>query len=339
LPKDRENRASTRKLDAKAAKAAIASPLEPEAENNAARSVAAETIRRQKAIARSKAAKREGKHISKTDRFEASSGDLEQKPHKKLDPKLYASELARLQVELVKLQEWIKARGLKVVCLFEGRDAAGKGGVIKRITETLNPRVCRICALGIPTDREKTQWYFQRYVAQLPAAGEWVLFDRSWYNRAGVEHVMGFCTDEEYREFLTTAPEFERMLIRSGVILIKYWFSVSDDEQERRFQDRINNPTKRWKISPMDVTARSKWVEYSKAKDAMFAATDKPETPWWVVEADDKERARLNCISHLLSLLPYDDTTPEQIVLPTRQVDDGYVRPPIESQRFVPEKY
>jgi len=191
LPKDRENRASTRKLDAKAAKAAIASPLEPEAENNAARSVAAETIRRQKAIARSKAAKREGKHISKTDRFEASSGDLEQKPHKKLDPKLYASELARLQVELVKLQEWIKARGLKVVCLFEGRDAAGKGGVIKRITETLNPRVCRICALGIPTDREKTQWYFQRYVAQLPAAGEWVLFDRSWYNRAGVEHVMG----------------------------------------------------------------------------------------------------------------------------------------------------
>jgi len=339
LPRDPKNQSGALKSDAKAEKSAVAPPPGPEVENAAARFVAAETIRRQKAIASSKAARREGKHISKSDRFDASTGDLEQKPRKKLDPKFYESELARLQVELVKLQEWIKARGLKVVCLFEGRDAAGKGGVIKRITETLNPRICRICALGIPTDREKTQWYFQRYVAQLPAAGEWVLFDRSWYNRAGIEHVMGFCTDEEYKEFLATTPEFERMLLRSGIILIKYWFSVSDDEQERRFQKRINEPTKRWKISPVDVTARSKWVEYSKAKDAMFAATDKPETPWWVVEADEKERARLNCITHLLSLLPYDDTTPEQIVLPARQVDEGYVRPPIDSQRFVPDKY
>ena len=248
MPKEPKNRASTKKLDVKAAKAAVASQPAPEDENAAARFVAAETVKRQKAIARSKAAKREGKHISKADYFDTSTGDLEQKSRKKLDAKLYASELARLQVELVKLQEWIKARGLKVVCLFEGRDAAGKGGVIKRITETLNPRVCRICALGIPTDREKTQWYFQRYVSQLPAGGEWVVFDRSWYNRAGVEHVMGFCSDAEYQEFLATAPEFERMLIRSGIILIKYWFSVSDDEQERRFQDRINEPTKRWKI-------------------------------------------------------------------------------------------
>jgi polyphosphate kinase 2 len=207
------------------------------------------------------------------------------------------------------------------------------------VSESLNPRVCRICALGIPTEREKTQWYFQRYVAQLPAAGEWVLFDRSWYNRAGVEHVMGFCTDDEYEDFLRTAPEFERMLIRSGVILLKYWFSVSDEEQERRFQDRINTPTKRWKISPMDVTARSHWVDYSKAKDAMFAATDTSESPWWVVEANDKMRARLNCISHILKMIPYEDTTPEQITLPPRQVDKGYVRPPLEHQHFVPEKY
>ncbi len=339
MPKDAKDRASARTLKARAAKTAVAPPPAPEKENAAARAAAAETVKRQKAIANSKAAKREGKHISKADEFDRSTGDLEQKPGKKLDLKFYEAELARLQVELVKLQEWIKVGGLKVVCLFEGRDAAGKGGVIKRITETLNPRVCRICALGIPTDREKTQWYFQRYVSQLPAGGEWVLFDRSWYNRAGVEHVMGFCSQEEYVEFLATAPEFERMLIRSGIILLKYWFSVSDDEQERRFQDRIKEPTKRWKISPVDVTARSKWVEYSKAKDAMFAATDRPDTPWWVVEADDKKRARLNCISHLLSLFPYDETTPEQIVLPARQIDDGYVRPPIDSQRFVPEKY
>ncbi len=272
-------------------------------------------------------------------RYDPSTGDLIHGHRDKLSVKDYESELIRLQVELVKLQEWIRIRGLRVVCLFEGRDAAGKGGVIKRITETLNPRVARIVALGVPTERERSQWYFQRYVAQLPAAGEWVLFDRSWYNRAGVEHVMGFCTDEEYRDFLRTAPEFERMLIRSGVILIKYWFSVSDEEQERRFQARIGDPTKRWKISPMDVTSRSHWVDYSRAKDAMFAATDTPDSPWWVVEADDKKRARLNCISHLLGAIPYEDTTPERIVLPPRQVDPGYVRPPLLSQHFVPEAY
>ena len=277
--------------------------------------------------------------VARTEKFRAATGDLVKTRREKLNPKQYGAEMARLQVELVKLQEWIKSRGLKVVCIFEGRDAAGKGGVIKRITETLNPRVCRICALGIPTDREKTQWYFQRYVAQLPAAGEWVLFDRSWYNRAGVEHVMGFCTDEEYADFLRTTPEFERMLIRSGIILIKYWFSVSDAEQERRFQDRINVPTKRWKISPMDVVSRARWVDYSRAKDAMFAATDTHEAPWWVVDADDKDRARLNCISHLLSLIPYEDTTPDQIALPPRQVDKTYVRPPITRQHFVPETY
>ena len=305
----------------------------------AARSEAAAAERRERRVVRSAAERRQAVKIGRADEFDPLTGDLVPKRRERLERKFYYSELARLQVELVKLQEWIKLRGLKVVCLFEGRDAAGKGGVIKRITETLNPRVARICALGIPTEREETQWYFQRYVAQLPAAGEWVLFDRSWYNRAGVEHVMGFCSQEEYEDFLRTAPEFERMLIRSGTILIKYWFSVSDEEQERRFQDRINQPTKRWKISPMDVTARSKWVDYSRAKDAMFAATDTREAPWWVVEANDKERARLNCISHLLMTIPYEDTTPDQIVLPPRQVDKGYVRPPIQSQHFVPEKY
>jgi polyphosphate kinase len=308
-------------------------------ENTAARAEAKKAEQREKKLVRSPAAQAEAVGVARVDKFHAATGDLVQKRREKLNTKQYETELARLQTELVKLQEWVKSRGLKVVCLFEGRDAAGKGGVIKRITETLNPRVCRICALGIPTEREKTQWYFQRYVAQLPAAGEWVLFDRSWYNRAGVEHVMGFCTEEEYADFLRTAPEFERMLIRSGIILVKYWFSVSDEEQERRFQDRINSPTKRWKISPMDVTARSHWVDYSRAKDAMFTATDTHEAPWWVVEADDKERARLNCINHLLSVIPYDDTTPDQIVLPPRQVDKGYVRPPITRQHFVPEKY
>ena len=318
--------------------AADAVPTVPQ-ENAAAEVEAATAVRREKRVVRSRAEARQQRVIAHEDAFDPTTGDRVQKRRKKLEPKYYDSELARLQVELVKLQEWIKVRGLKVVCLFEGRDAAGKGGVIKRITETLNPRVARICALGIPTEREKTQWYFQRYVAQLPAAGEWVLFDRSWYNRAGVEHVMGFCTNEEYADFLKTAPEFERMLIRSGIILIKYWFSVSDVEQERRFQDRMNQPTKRWKISPMDMTARSKWVEYSRAKDAMFAATDTREAPWWVVQADDKERARLNCISHLLQVIPYEDTTPAQVVLPPRQVDAGYIRPPIRSQHFVPEKY
>jgi polyphosphate kinase 2 len=266
-------------------------------------------------------------------------GDYHQQSRKKLDAKFYEAELARLDVELVRLQEWIKARGLKVVVLFEGRDAAGKGGAIKTIAAPLNPRVCRVVALGTPTDREKTQWYFQRYAAQLPAAGEMVLFDRSWYNRAGVEHVMGFCNDEEYREFLRSCPEFERMLIRSGIVLIKYWFSVGDTEQEKRFQDRLADPTKHWKLSPMDVMSRSKWVEYSKAKDAMFAATDIPEAPRWVVEADDKKPARLNTIRHLLSLIPYEDLIEAPIDLPPRQTDDGYVRPAMASQNFVPQDY
>jgi polyphosphate kinase len=257
----------------------------------------------------------------------------------KLSEKEYIAELAKLHVELVKLQEWIKSEGLKVVVLFEGRDAAGKGGVIKRITETLNPRFVRVVALGTPTEKEKTQWYFQRYVSHLPAAGEMVLFDRSWYNRAGVERVMGFCNEEEYREFMRACPEFERMLIRSGVILIKYWFSVSDEEQERRFQARINDPTRRWKLSPMDLESRARWIEYSKAKDEMFAHTDTKQSPWYVVNADDKKKARLNCIHHLLSMIPYKDLTPEPIVLPPRQDHSGYVRPPITDQTFVPEVY
>jgi polyphosphate kinase 2 len=258
---------------------------------------------------------------------------------KKLSKKEYEKELGRLHVELVKMQEWIKFKGQKVVVIFEGRDAAGKGGTIKRITESLNPRYCRVAALGTPTEREKTQWYFQRYVPHLPAAGEMVLFDRSWYNRAGVERVMGFCTEEEYQEFLRSCPEFEKMLIRSGIILIKYWFSVSDEEQERRFQARIDDPTRRWKLSPMDLQSRSKWVEYSRAKDTMFAYTDTKQSPWNVVNADDKKRARLNVITHLLSQIPYDDLTPEPIVLPPRQDDKGYVRPPMADQTFVPEVF
>ena len=253
--------------------------------------------------------------------------------------KVYRQELARLQVELVKLQEWIRARGLKVVVVFEGRDAAGKGGAIKTIMLPLNPRYARVAALPAPTERERSQWYFQRYVAQLPAAGEMVLFDRSWYNRAGVERVMGFCTDDEYEEFKRSCPEFERMLIRSGLIIIKYWFSVSDDEQERRFQARIDDPTKRWKLSPMDLQSRARWVEYSMAKDEMFAHTDIKQAPWHVVNGDDKKRARLNLIHHLLGLIPYEDLTPDPIVLPPRQPDSGYVRPPITDQTFVPEIY
>jgi polyphosphate kinase len=257
----------------------------------------------------------------------------------KLKKKVYEKELRRLQIELVKLQEWVRQKGLKVVVIFEGRDAAGKGGVIKRITESLNPRIVRVVALPAPTERERAQWYFQRYVANLPAGGEIVLFDRSWYNRAGVERVMGFCTEEEYREFLRSCPEFERMLVRSGIILIKYWFSVSDEEQEHRFQARIDDPTKRWKLSPMDTESRSRWVEYSRAKDEMFKFTDIKQAPWWVVNSDDKKRARLNCISHLLSMIPYKDLTPEPISLPPRQDDVGYVRPPMSDQTFVPEKY
>ena len=256
-----------------------------------------------------------------------------------IDTKLYERELAHMQVELIKLQEWIRLKNLEVVVIFEGRDAAGKGGVIKRITESLNPRVCRVVALPTATEREKTQWYFQRYVAYLPAGGEMVLFDRSWYNRAGVERVMGFCTDDEYAEFLRSVPEFERMLVRSGITLIKYWFSVSDKEQERRFQARLNDPTKRWKLSPMDVQSRARWVEYSRAKDEMFAHTDIKQAPWYVVNADNKMCARLNCIRHLLSLIPYEDLTPEPIVLPPRQREDGYVRPPITDQTFVPAAY
>jgi len=256
-----------------------------------------------------------------------------------IDAKAYRKELARLQVELVKLQEWVKATGLKVVILFEGRDAAGKGGAIKTLMLSLNPRYARVVALPAPTERERTQWYFQRYVAYLPAAGEMVFLDRSWYNRAGVERVMGFCTDAEYEEFQRSCPEFERMLVRSGIMIVKYWFSVSDAEQERRFQDRIDDPRKRWKLSPMDLQSRSRWVEYSKAKDEMFAHTDIKQAPWYVVNGDDKKRARLNLIRHLLSLIPYQDLTPEPIVLPPRQRDEGYVRPPIGDQTIIPERY
>jgi polyphosphate kinase len=257
----------------------------------------------------------------------------------KFPKKEYNKLLAKMEIELVKLQEWIKAKGLKVVVIFEGRDAAGKGGVIKTITQSLNPRICRVVALPTPTERDKTRWYFQRYVPHLPAAGEMVLFDRSWYNRAGVERVMNFCTEEEYREFMRSCPEFERMLVRSGIILLKYWFSVSDEEQEKRFQERLNNPIKRWKLSPMDLESRARWVEYSQAKDEMFSYTDIKQAPWYVVQADDKKRARLNCISHLLSIIKYQDLTPESIQLPPRKSHKEYVRPPITDQTFVPKIY
>jgi polyphosphate kinase len=250
----------------------------------------------------------------------------------------YEQELRRLQVELVKLQEWVRCKGLKLVALFEGRDAAGKGGAIKRITESLNPRICRVVALGTPTEKEKTQWYFQRYVSHLPAAGEIVLFDRSWYNRAGVEHVMGFCGESEYMEFLHSCPEFERMLVRSGIILVKYWFSVSDEEQERRFQERMHDVTKRWKLSSMDLESRRRWVEYSRAKDEMFAHTDIKQAPWYVVNADKKKCARLNVIRHLLSLVPYEDLTPEPVKLPSLE-KSKYIRPPIHDQNFIPLIY
>jgi len=287
-----------------------------------------------------KQAKSKRTKLSLVDTEEVPSEESDiKKPSNRIKNKVYEAKLAELQIELVKLQEWIKNKGLKVVVIFEGRDAAGKGGVIKRITESLNPRHCRIVALGTPTEREKTQWYFQRYVPHLPAGGEMVLFDRSWYNRAGVERVMGFCTEDEYREFLRTCPEFERMLVRSGIILFKYWFSVSDEEQERRFRGRITDPTKRWKLSPMDLESRKRWVEYSKAKDEMFAHTDIKQAPWYVVNADVKKRARLNCIKHLLSMIPYQDLTPAPIELPPRQGAAGYVRPPLSDQTFVPEEY
>ena len=240
----------------------------------------------------------------------------------------YETRMAELQLELVKLQYWVKKQGLKVVLIFEGRDAAGKGGTIKRLTEPLNPRGATVVALPAPSDRERTQWYFQRYVAHLPAAGEIVILDRSWYNRGGVERVLGFCTEEEYREWLRSCPEFERMLVRSGIILLKYWFSVSDAEQERRFQERAQDPLKRWKLSPMDLKSREKWVDFSKAKDEMFSVTDIPEAPWFTIEADDKRRARLNCISHILNRIDYSDALPGPIELPPRPAQDDYQRPP-----------
>ncbi len=280
--------------------------------------------------------KKSKKHPKHTDKLEISS-----KTHHadgRLKNSFYESELRRLQIELLKLEEWVKLKGLKVVALFEGRDAAGKGGVIKRIMEKLNPRNCKVVALGTPTEREKSQWYFQRYAPQLPAAGEMVLFDRSWYNRAGVEHVMGFCTDSEYREFFQSCPEFERMLIRSGIILIKYWFSVSDNEQEARFQARMEDPTKRWKLSPMDLQSRARWEDYTKAKDAMLIHTDIPEARWNVIPADDKKKARLNCISHFLKQFNYEDLTPTKIDLPDRQKHTGYV-PMNVDELIVEQKY
>ncbi|HET6900713.1 MAG TPA: polyphosphate kinase 2 [Vicinamibacteria bacterium] len=263
----------------------------------------------------------------------------DQKEASRVKKKPYEKALKDLNVELVKLQEWVKSTGHRMIVVFEGRDAAGKGGAIKSISQSMSARVCRVVALAAPSDREKTQWYFQRYVPHLPAAGEVVLFDRSWYNRAGVERVMGFCTDDEYQEFLRSCPEFERMLVRAGIQLVKYWFSVSDEEQEKRFQARLDDPTKHWKLSPMDLESRSRWVEYSRAKDEMFSHTDIKQAPWYVVEADDKRAARLNLISHLLSLVPYKDIEREKITLPKRQKDGTYVRPPMTDQTFVPRKY
>ena len=260
-------------------------------------------------------------------------------PEARSERQRYFRELIQLQSELVKLQDWVVHTGHKVVILFEGRDAAGKGGVIKRITQRLNPRVCRVAALPAPNDRERTQWYFQRYVSHLPAAGEIVLFDRSWYNRAGVERVMGFCTDEQYEEFFRSAPEFERMLVRSGIQLIKYWFSISDDEQRVRFLGRIHDPLKQWKLSPMDLESRRRWEEYTKAKEVMLERTHIPEAPWWVVPADDKKRARLNCIHHLLSLMPYQEVPHADIELPPRERREDYIRHPVPAELIVPERY
>jgi polyphosphate kinase 2 len=257
----------------------------------------------------------------------------------KLERKFYESELKELQVELVKMQYWIKHVGYRLIILFEGRDAAGKGGTIKRITEPLNPRGCNVVALGTPSDQQKSQWYFQRYVENFPSAGEIVLFDRSWYNRAGVEKVLGFCTPAQVEEFMLSAPEFERMLVRSGITLLKYWFSVSDNEQEARFRSRLKDPARRWKLSPMDLESRDRWVDFSRAKDEMFARTNIPEAPWFTVEANDKRRARLNCIRHLLSKVPYEDMTPAAIELAPRKGSGDYQRPPINEQFFVPNHY
>ncbi|MCA9922820.1 MAG: polyphosphate kinase 2 [Anaerolineales bacterium] len=277
-----------------------------------------------------------------------SEGGAEQKKEERpshlkksgrLKSSFYEQELLRLQEELVKLQYWVKEKGLRVIIVFEGRDAAGKGGVIKRITERTNPRTVRVVALGIPTEREKTQWYFQRWVAHLPAAGEIVLFDRSWYTRAVTEWVHGFCTEAQYQEFLRSCPQFERMLVRSGIILLKYWFSVSDEEQEKRFQMRSRDPKRRWKLSPMDIVSRDKWEDYSKAKDRMFDYTDIRQAPWYTVNSDDKKKARLNCIQHILNEIDYKDILPEPIILPPRQKGSGYIRPPITEQTFVPDLY
>ena len=255
------------------------------------------------------------------------------------DRRTYFRELFRLQGELVKLQDWVVASGHKVVILFEGRDAAGKGGVIKRITQRLNPRVCRTVALPAPNDRERTQWYFQRYVPHLPAGGEIVLFDRSWYNRAGVEKVMGFCTDEEYEEFFRTVPEFEKMLVRSGIQLIKYWFSISDQEQHLRFLARIHDPLKQWKLSPMDLESRRRWEQYTKVKEVMLERTHIPESPWWVVQANDKKKARLNCMAHLLDLIPYGEVERSSIELPERERHEDYVRQDVPASMMVPDRY
>ncbi|MFT5395213.1 MAG: polyphosphate kinase 2 [Gammaproteobacteria bacterium] len=292
-----------------------------------------------KVMAKKKTTKHKKKVTTKVDAYHEDDPRLRGEKEEKLSKKLYEEEIFRLQVELVKLQEWVTKKGLKVAVIFEGRDAAGKGGVIKRIIEHMSPRICNIVALPAPTEREKTQWYFQRYIAHLPAAGKIVLFDRSWYNRAGVERVMGFCTEEEYKEFLRFCPEFECSLVRSGIILIKYWFSVSNVEQERRFQGRALERHKLWKLSPMDMESRSRWMGYSKCKDEMFFNTDIPQAPWYVVPSDDKKRARLNCISHLLDLIPYKDLKPKVPKIPPLKEEKGYKRSAMHTQTFVPKKY
>jgi polyphosphate kinase 2 len=273
-------------------------------------------------------------------RLERILAELEEHPERELlDRKLYFRELFRLQSELVKLQDWVQTHRLRVVVVFEGRDSAGKGGAIKRITQRLNPRICRIAALPAPSERERSQWYFQRYVAHLPAGGEIVLFDRSWYNRAGVERVMGFCADREYEEFFQSAPEFERMLVRSGIILVKYWFSITDEEQEFRFNMRIHDPLKQWKLSPMDLESRSRWEDYTKAKEIMLERTHIPEAPWWVVDGVDKKRARLNCINHLLTQIPYGEITHPPVALPSRIRHEDYHRMPVPPEMYVPRVY
>ena len=274
------------------------------------------------------------------DRLDALTNEFaDHSPADTVDRRIYFKELFRLQGELVKLQSWVQHQGLKLVVIFEGRDSAGKGGVIKRITQRLNPRICRVAALPAPSERERTQWYFQRYVSHLPAAGEMVLFDRSWYNRAGVERVMGFCTPDELEEFFRSVPEFERMLVRSGIVLIKYWFSITDDEQQLRFMMRINDPLKQWKLSPMDMESRRRWEQYTKTKETMLERTHIPEAPWWIVEADDKKRARLNCISHLLSQVPYEEYEREPVTLPERVHNPDYLRNPVPPEMYVPAVY